>query len=151
MILVTVGTTMPFPSLLEEVDRLAGRGVFGEDVLCQTGHSRVTLTNCAGFAFRPTLDDLFEKASLVITHGGTTVFTLLSLRKPFIAFANPLGADDHQLNMLAALARMAGISWSADVRDLERLYRQVSRDPPAPLSAPRLGDDLLSFIARSRS
>lgn len=148
MILVTVGTTMPFPALLEEVDRLAGLGVFDEPVVCQTGPTKCSLRHCESFAFRPTLDDLFEQASLVITHGGSTVFTLLSLGKPFVAFPNPIGADDHQLHVLRTLSDRVGFLWSQDVSALEDLYRRARVTRPAMFDAPKLGDDLREVILR---
>lgn len=150
MILVTTGTTMPFPSLLAEVDRLAGEGLFDEPVLCQTGQSDYVPSHCESFPFRPTLDDLYAEASLVITHGGSTVFTLLSMGKSFIAFPNPVGADDHQLHVLASLAEKTGILWSADVTDLAALYRRALTAGPVRFDAPRLGDGLRDYILAPR-
>ena len=146
MILVTVGTTMLFPSLIDEVDRLAGLGIFDETVLCQTGEHGRTMQHCEYFAFRPTLDDLYEQASLIITHGGSTVFTLMSLGKPFIAFANPIGADDHQLHVLRTLSERAGILWSRDVKDLEPLYYRARETGPAAFDGPKLGKVLRDYI-----
>lgn len=146
MILVTVGTTMPFPGLLAEVDRLAGAGLFDEPVLCQTGQTDYRMQHCEGFAFRHTLDDLYEEASLVITHGGSTVFTLLGMGKPFIAFPNPIGADAHQHHVLRSLSEQVGIFWSEDVTDLERLYREVRTGGAVSYDSQRLGDDLKEYI-----
>lgn len=149
MILVTVGTTMPFPSLLEEVDRLAGLGVFDEEVICQTGQTDYQMQHCEGFDFRPGLDDLYQQASLVVTHGGSTVFTLLSLGTPFIAFPNPIGADAHQHHVLRSLAEQTGLLWSEDVSDLERLYRQVKQQGAVKFDAPKLGEDLREYISNA--
>ena len=149
MILVTVGTTMPFPSLLQEVDRLAFKGLFLEKVLCQIGPTEIELSHCESFRFRPTLDDLFEQASLVITHGGSTVFTLLSMGKPFIAFPNPIGADAHQLHVLRTLSEQTGLLWSPDVHDLERLYEESKVAPPLEFDAPRLGERLREYLLES--
>ncbi len=125
MIFVTVGSTMPFDELLAEVDRLAGAGVFGEDVLCQGGQSAYRLTHGEQFMGRPSIEDLIAEASFVISHGGAaTVLQLLLAGKPFVAFANPRGADDHQGGFLTAVARNCPISWGRDVGDLERLFRE---------------------------
>lgn len=151
MILVTTGTTMPFPQLLAEVDRLAGEGLFDEPVICQTGQSGYRPQYCEGFAFRGTLDDLYAEASLVITHGGSTVFTLLGMGRPFIAFPNPMSADAHQLHVLARLAEQSRILWSAEVADLARLYRRWQwRGEPAHFDTPRLGDGLRDYIQTPR-
>ena len=122
MILVTVGTTMPFDEMFVEVDRLAGAGHFDEPVLCQVGQSKYRTQHCESFVGRPTLRDLIAESSLVISHGGATVVELLLARKPFVAFPNPRGAGDHQGHFLTRMAKMAPISWSRDVADLQRLF-----------------------------
>ena len=121
MILVTVGTTMPFDELFVEVDRLAAGGYFGEAVLCQVGQSQYRMQHCECFVGRPTLQDLIAASSLVISHGGATVVELLLARKPFVAFPNPRGAGDHQGHFLTRMSMMAPISWSRSVSDLGRL------------------------------
>jgi UDP-N-acetylglucosamine transferase subunit ALG13 len=122
MILITVGTTMPFDELLAEVDSLADRSVFDEEILCQYGQSTYRMKNGSQFKARPRLDDLIEQSSLVITHGGSTVIQLIHACKPFVAFPNPRGAGDHQTEFLKRLSGLADISWSANVADLARLY-----------------------------
>jgi UDP-N-acetylglucosamine transferase subunit ALG13 len=150
MIVVTVGTTMPFPTLIEEVDRLAGLGVFHEEVVCQTGHTQYTPSNCKSFPFRNTLDDLYRDASLVITHGGSTVFTLLSLKKRFIAFPNPIGADQHQLHVLRTLEEQVNLFWSENTKDLERLYKKAITSEPVSYNTERLGDAIKVLVAKNR-
>lgn len=135
MILVTVGSTMPFDELIAEVDRLAGAGVFGEKVLCQSGQSTYRMQHAEQFMARPGLGDLIAEASLVITHGGATVIEVLLAGVPFVAFANPRGAGDHQRGFLTQVARLCDISWSADVRDLERLVAERRQRGPAVINA----------------
>jgi UDP-N-acetylglucosamine transferase subunit ALG13 len=96
VIFVTVGTTMPFDELLEEVDRLVAEEAFGERVMCQGGQSRYRMAHGEQFVARPSIADLIAESSMVITHGGATVVQLLIAHKPFIAFPNPRGAGDHQ-------------------------------------------------------
>ncbi len=141
MILVTVGTTMPFDELLAEVDRLAGDGFFGEDVVCQGGQSRYRLRHGEQFIGRPSIDDLIGASSLVITHGGATVIQLLLAGKPFVAFPNPRGAGDHQTSFLEAIAAVSAISWSRDVADLARLVgeRRALGAATVPREFPRAG------------
>lgn len=142
MILVTVGTTMPFDELLAEVDRLAGEGRLGEAVLCQSGHSSYRMRHAEQFVGRPTLRDLIAQSSLVITHGGSTVIELLLAAKPFVAFPNPRGAGDHQTGFLETLSRCSDVSWSRDVGDLERLIGERRAQGPARVGAaiPRVAD-----------
>lgn len=149
MILLTVGTTMPFDELLAEADRLAGEGRFGDEALvCQSGHSTYQVRNGRQFIGLPSLRDLIEESSLVITHGGSTVIQLLLAHKPFVAFPNPRGAGDHQTSFLRELARVCDISWSPDVTDLDRLVAERRRNGAAQLNAsvPRAADEVRAIL-----
>ena len=149
MILVTVGTTMPFDELLEEVDHLAATGFFDEDVICQSGQSSYKMRHCEQFVGRPSIDDLIAESSLVITHGGATVVQLLVGRKPFVAFPNPRGAGDHQASFLAQVATMSDISWSRDVHDLGYLVneRRSLGTASVRMDFPRATDAVRHFIS----
>lgn len=146
MIFVTVGTTMPFDELLEEVDRLASLGTFGENVVCQGGQSRYRLSHGEQFVGRPSIDDLIAQSSLVISHGGATVIQLLLASKPFVAFPNPRAAGAHQYGFLTQIASVSKISWSKNVKDLARLFQERRLLGPARLALdiPRAADIILS-------
>ncbi|HEY2050811.1 MAG TPA: glycosyltransferase [Caulobacteraceae bacterium] len=152
MILLTVGTTMPFDELLAEADRLAGEGRFGDEALvCQSGHSNYQVRNGRQFVGLPSLRDLIDESSLVITHGGSTVIQLLLARKPFVAFPNPRGAADHQTSFLREMANSCDISWSPYVADLERLIVERRGKGPAELSTaiPRAADEIRAMLGLS--
>ena len=151
MIFVTVGTTMPFDELLQEVDRLAGAGVLDEPVLCQTGQSQFKILHCEHFHARKTLDDLMAASSFVITHGGATVVQLLMARKPFVAFPNPRGAGDHQTAFLRRVSTVADVSWSPRVDDLERLFHERRAAGPSTVDKafPRARDIVLRSLSAS--
>jgi UDP-N-acetylglucosamine transferase subunit ALG13 len=152
VILLTVGTTMPFDELLAEADRVAGEGRFGdEELVCQSGHSTYRVRNGRQFVGLPSLRDLIEASSLVITHGGSTVIQLLLARKPFVAFPNPRGAGDHQTSFLQELASACDISWSPDVADLERLIVERRGKGPAAfrVSVPRVADVIKAMLGLS--
>ena len=142
LIFVTVGTTMPFDELLKEVDLLASEGVLGEDVICQGGQSSYRMSHGEQFMGRPSIDDLIERSSTVITHGGSTVIQLLIAGKPFVAFPNPRGAGDHQTSFLEAIARASDISWSRNIKDLHRLLneRRTLGSAIFPADFPRAGN-----------
>lgn len=150
LILVTVGTTMPFDELVMEVDRLASTGFFGEDVICQSGQSSYKMSYCEQFVGRPSIDNLIAESSLVISHGGATVIQLLIGRKPFVAFPNPRGAGDHQGSFLEQIASMSDISWSRDVQDLARLASERRRLGTATvrMDLPRASDAVRRFISQ---
>lgn len=124
MIFVTVGTTMPFDELLAEVDRLAARAFFGENVICQGGQSAYRLSHGEQFVGKQNIIDLINECSLVITHGGLTVIECLIARKPFVAFANPRAAGNHQAGFLQGVSSICDISWSSDVGQLADLFAQ---------------------------
>jgi beta-1,4-N-acetylglucosaminyltransferase len=149
MIFVTVGTTMPFDKLIREVDRLVETGAIIEPVLCQTGRGTYEPAHCEHFKFRPSLDDLFATADLVITHGGATVTGLLMMRKRFIAVPNDIAADQHQLHFLERLSKQTPIYWTADLSALESLVHTAKSKPLDFESMPSLADDLKDYI-RSR-
>ena len=131
MILVTIGTTMPFDELLEEVDRLAGLDRLGDRVLCQSGQSAYRMRHAEQFAGRPSIDDLIAESAFVISHGGATVIQLLAAGKLFAAFANPRGSGDHQTSFLRAMAQVCALSWSGNVGDCERLVQERRALGPA--------------------
>lgn len=149
MIFVTVGTTMPFEELLEEVDRLIVQGVFCEAVICQGGQSRYRLCHGEQFVGRASIDDLIAESSIVITHGGATVLQLLIAQKPFVAFANPRGAGNHQTNFLEKVSTMANVSWSRDVKDLGRLFqeRRLLGPPSVSTDFPRAEDIIRNALS----
>lgn len=149
MIFVTVGTTMPFDELLREIDQLAGQGKLGEPLICQTGQSKYQLANGEQFIGRPSIADLIDQATLVVSHGGATVIQLLIARKPFVAFPNPRGAGDHQTSFLREVARVSDISWSSNVADLAQLIGERRKKGPATIRAdfPRAGNIIRQFVA----
>ncbi len=148
MIFVTAGTTIPFDELFLEIDRLAGLGFFEEKVICQTGMFKGRLTHCEQFAFRPSIDDIIAESSMTISHGGATVIHLLLTAKPFVAFANPRGAGNHQAGALRRLAMVADLSWSSDVTDLAALVTARRLAGAATLSSamPKVRDLVLAAL-----
>ncbi len=148
MILVTVGTTMPFDELVAEADRLVGAGVLDEEVVCQSGESAYRTTHCRPIRALPSLEDMLASASLVVTHGGATVIQLLMMKKPFVAFPNPRGAGHHQHHFLERVSTVARISWSTDVADLARLIGERRALGPATVDegVPRARDIVLAAL-----
>lgn len=150
MIFVTVGSTMPFDELLQEIDRLAGEDALGEEVLCQTGHSGYEPRHCRFFRFEKGLDRHFEAASLLVVHGGTgSVLQALLLGKPFVTLANPRSDGDHQAEFLERLSEQTPFLWSRDVGELLALIERARAARPAPLALStrsELVDDMLSLL-----
>jgi beta-1,4-N-acetylglucosaminyltransferase len=147
VILVTVGTTMPFDELIEAMDRLTAQGSLLEPVVCQIGNGRYEPGHCEYFRFKPSLAALTREASLVIGHGGTgTVLSLLAERKPFIAVVNPRGANDHQGQFLERLSRVVSILWTRDFGDLPALIERAREFKVEAMIQECLADDLRKFL-----
>jgi beta-1,4-N-acetylglucosaminyltransferase len=145
LIFVTVGTTN-FDGLIRAVDRAKEEGLLVGDVLCQIGSGSYIPRFCSYFRFRPSIDDLLEQASLVITHGGTTVLSLLVARKPFIAVANTVLSDDHQTTYLNAISQIVPIVWGRDPERLSEMLELLRTNGPVSFDIPSLCQDLTRFI-----
>lgn len=147
MIFVTVGTTLCFDELIEAVDAFAGQGLIKGPVLCQIGNGACQPKNCEHFRFRPSIEDLMMKASVVICHGGTgTVLNLLAMRKPFVAVANKSGADNHQAQFLSRLEKEVPLLWTADVKKLPELVLAAASARPGAVRDGRLSEDIRKYI-----
>lgn len=141
MILVTVGTQLPFDRLVHTVDHwaaAAGR----TDVLAQIGAGRAPsrlrwVRSLAPDVFREQL----EKASLVVAHAGVGV-TLSALRaaRPVILLPRRAELGEHRSEHQVATARRLA-AWPG-VRvcdDVEALLSALDA-PPAPPPAGVLSD-----------
>jgi len=147
MILVTVGTTIPFDSLIKKVDELCADGTIEESVLCQIGKGQYEPSHCEFLRFLPNLNAEIDSASLVIGHGGTgTTLDLIQRKKPFIGVANPLAADAHQEHFLRRLAKDIDILWTKDLELLASLVQQAQQANFAPSELPSLVHELTDFI-----
>lgn len=148
MILVTVGTQF-FDGLIDEVDRLAGQGVFDQPVLAQIGLARRTPKHIEHVAFQKNLVETAAKADLIITHAGTgSLCEMLTLGKPFIAVVNDTKAGNHQLEFLEHLSRRYDFCW---IDSPEKLRAALPHARPAtplePGGADRLADDIRCFLS----
>lgn len=147
MILVTVGTTIPFDPLIEKIDELCSSGRLTEPAFCQIGNGEYEPQSCEWTRFLPNLDDHIENASVVIGHGGTgTTLELLVQGKKFVSVANPLAADAHQEKFLERLAREVEIIWTKNLDDLESLIQQAISLERRESSLPCLAPSLTEYI-----
>lgn len=150
MILVTVGTQY-FDELIDEVDRLAGRGVLAQPILAQVGLSKQKPKNVEYIAFDRNLLETAEKADLIITHAGTgSLCEFITLGKPFIAVVNDTKAGNHQLEFLEHLSSLYDFCWICSPRDLEDALPHAR--PATPLSKEACGmlaDDIRAFLKSS--
>ncbi len=140
MILVTVGTQLPFDRFVRIMDRLAPS--LGEDVFAQTGRGsyRPVHMRAQQVVGPIEFERLIEQCSRIVSHAGIgTIVMAQKHRKPLILFPR-LGAldehrNDHQLATVRALRGRPGIHCANDEAELAALVG-------APLPAPEPISDL---------
>lgn len=147
MIFVTVGTQF-FDELIDEVDRLAGEGVFDARVLAQIGLAKRMPLNIETVPFVKDMLAVAGKADLIITHAGTgSLMEFIALGRPFIAVVNDTKAGNHQLEFLERLGDLYDFCWIPTPKALRDALPHAR--PATPLVEPgieRLATDIKSFI-----
>ena len=127
-IFVTVGST-DFDALIQAVDDLIPclqiRGIM------QIGHGRYVPTNLPYFHFAPSLEPYYEQASLVVAHAGLgTTMEVLRRRLPLVSVSNPDRYDNHQEELLSAMAEEG---YLIECRQLDELERAIEMAQITPL------------------
>lgn len=114
MIFITLGSQkFQFNRLLQEFDRLVSEGIITEDVFAQTGYSDYEPKSYAfeNFLDRDRFSEIIEKATIVVTHGGTgAIVGAVKKGKKVIAVPRRLKygehVDDHQLQIVNQFKEM---------------------------------------------
>lgn len=116
-LLVTVGTT-GFDDLVAATDRLVEHFSV-RDGLVQYGPGDVVPGRLPAERFVPSLDPYYDKATVVVAHGGAgTAFEVLARGLPLVGVANDDRYDDHQEDLLGALSAAGHAVWCRDLRAL---------------------------------
>jgi UDP-N-acetylglucosamine transferase subunit ALG13 len=136
VILLTVGTQLPFDRFVEIVDRIAPQ--LPERIFAQVGYSHYRPANMDWRAFIGPIEfeTLIRTCSLIISHAGIgTAVMAQKHRKPLILFPRRAALDehrnDHQLATGRALAGRTGIGVAFDEAELLRLIML----PHAPIES----------------
>jgi UDP-N-acetylglucosamine transferase subunit ALG13 len=127
-VFVTVGST-DFDALIQAVDSLApSLRTQGE---MQIGHGQYVPINMPYFRFAPSLDSYYERATLVVAHGGLGI-TMEVLRRglPLVSVSNPDRYDNHQEDLLSSLSEMGCLVWC---RRLDELGQAIETAQTRPL------------------
>lgn len=153
MIFVTVGTQLPFPRLVREMNRIAGR--ICEPVIAQTCDD---LEHYPNLIVEPYMNserysDVIEQARLVVAHAGIgTVLAARQAQVPVILVPRraALGEhrNDHQQGTVRQLLGREGITGIWDTAKLEELVRS---DLPAPVMPNASGPALDGLMTTLRS
>lgn len=119
MIFVTVGAG-DFNALIQAMDELAPRlAAAGEKVLLQIGHGAYVPQHAEYFRFAPSLEPYFDQADVIVSHGGIGVVTeVLRKGKRLVGVSNHDRYDDHQDDLLRAMAAREHLVWCQDMHHL---------------------------------
>lgn len=134
MIFVTVGS-ISFDDLIRRVDDAVARGEIEGEVLLQIANGSYEPVHCEFFRTAPGLDPYYERASLVVGHGGTgTTLEVIERGLRLISVSNPNMIDNHQHEFLEALDRRGFTRYCRAIDDLPAMIRRYLADPkPAPV------------------
>lgn len=133
MIFVAIGTT-DFDALVQAMDDMSAS--LSEQVIIQIGRSKYIPENCEYFRFVPSLAPYYERASLVVSHGGLGIVTeVLERGRPLVAVEDPSQPDRHQRDILSVWAREGHLIWCKDLQELPQAMEQA-RTRLRPYTAP---------------
>ena len=126
MILVMLGTqNNSFHRLLEEIDDLINKGIINDEVVVQAGYTKYKSKNMKIFSLIPVeeLEELIEKADLIITHGGVgSIISSLKKGKKVIAVPRlheyQEHVNNHQKEIVETFDKKGYIIGIQDVKEL---------------------------------
>ncbi|WP_456273205.1 PssE/Cps14G family polysaccharide biosynthesis glycosyltransferase [Bacillus sp. AK031] len=138
MILVVLGThELPFTRLLMEIEVLIEDGTIEDEVIVQVGHTPYRSENMTFIPFMTysEMEDLYEKARLIITHGGTGSITSgVKMGKKMIASPrwqrHGEHNDDHQLEIVRQFYDSGYILYWDEGMNLKEIVRQAESFQP---------------------
>jgi len=157
MIFVTVGNaTQGFNRLLQAVDWLAGKGMFGSDpVFIQSGNNRAfSPSHCK---HEPFLDmerfaRMIQEADLIVCHvGAGTLFHVLQAGKVPVVMPRRKKykehVDDHQFELVEVLASEGRVIPAYEPKDLPAAVQEARRRNSQP--APPPPSRMLCLVAKA--
>jgi beta-1,4-N-acetylglucosaminyltransferase len=123
VIFVAVGTTS-FDALVKAVDELSQS--LSAEVVIQIGRGSYEPQHCEYFRFAPSLTPYYERASVVISHGGVGITTeVLQHGRPLVAVEDVDQPEQHQQEILSVLAREGYLIWCKDLQKLLEAIEQA--------------------------
>lgn len=131
----TVGST-DFDGLVRAVDQIAPELDVADGVI-QIGHGRYEPNRLAYFRFATSLAPYYEKASLVVAHGGLgTTMEVLRRGIPLVSVSNPDRYDSHQDDLLAAMADEGYLIWCRKLESLSVSIAEALSQKPKSYTLP---------------
>jgi beta-1,4-N-acetylglucosaminyltransferase len=90
-----------------------------EEVVIQIGRGSYEPKHCEYFCFAPSLTPHYERASVVISHGGVGIITeVLQHGRPLVGVEDVDQPEQHQGEILSALAQQGYLIWCKDLQKL---------------------------------
>ena len=138
MILVMLGTqNNSFHRLLEEIDNLIKKGIISDEVIVQAGYTKYESNNMKIFSLisQEELEELIEKANLIITHGGVgSIITSLKKGKKVIAVPRlheyQEHVNNHQKEIIETFDKKGYIIGIQNVNQLEEAIERSKNFVP---------------------
>ena len=132
MIFVTLGTQdKDFSRLLKAIDEEIKRGNIKEKVVVQAGYTKYSSDNMVIFDLIPTdeFNELIEKSSVIITHGGVgNILSAIKNNKPIIAAARlkrfKEHTNDHQKQIIK---EFSDAGYILELRDFNKLGKLIEK------------------------
>ena len=142
MILLTVGTELPFDRLVRAVDNWAQKHT-GEDIMGQVGSASYTPRHFQSTEFLSYEEyrDLLTTCSLVVAHAGMgAIISALGAGKPILVMPRKSAfrehRNDHQLATAEAFEKRGFVHVAHDAPSLQlKLDARSTLQPPLPISA----------------
>ncbi|WP_240374370.1 PssE/Cps14G family polysaccharide biosynthesis glycosyltransferase [Bacillus piscicola] len=143
MIFVVLGThELPFTRLLTEVEQLIEQGVIKEEVVVQSGHTTFHSDNMELIPFMSfaDMDATYDKARLIIAHGGTgSIITGVKKMKPVLAVPRLAEFnehnDDHQLEIVEQFQEAGHIIGVKTPEQLTDAINEAADFEPVPFQS----------------
>lgn len=151
MILVSVGTQLPFDRLIKAVDQLAAK--LEEEIVAQIG---VTKYRPRNIIYHKSLtpinyEELVKSARILVSHAGIgTILGAQKYEKPIVVFPRQARfgehRNDHQLATCRQLSCYKGIYVAEDELDLFEILQRDDLVPLTQSSAPARREELVCFL-----
>lgn len=134
MIFVTVGTT-DFDALVRKMDALAAS--LDEPVVAQIGRGVYEPDQMEHFRFAPSLDPYYERARIVVAHGGLgTLIEVMQRGIRLVGLSNPDRYDRHQDDLLRTFEAAGHMIWCRNLEDLPQALLEASQRRFVPYVSP---------------
>ncbi len=130
MILVTVGTQIPFDRLITLVDEWVGESGTKQEIVAQVGSSVYSSKNMTVFqSVEPQqFEQYIKDCDFIISHAGMgSILTALRVKKPIVIFPRKAALGEHRNDHQLATARsFANVDGVYVVHDKEELFDLLS-------------------------